>query len=281
MEWLVRVVEMNYEEEKFDLDGSTRVPDRALMALVDGELSGKRRREVLQLLDASSDSGEWRRCALMFLEDQALRAALKNSGSLPVSPVESSSMAEALSGDMAPDHELTGRHGNVKKHATAVADERPTKSSGGFGSQSFWALAAGLAVAFVVGMQVGSPGTESGRNSDVRDRNPVAMGNSMGSGQSTPGALFANSPKLPDSGLRNADSRNQNWPDAANTVFVQDDNFWGRGGLVPQSVQQSFRNLGTEVKTERGWMPVRTGDGRQIVIPYENVRFVPLEQPSF
>ena len=251
---------MNYEEE--NLNPSTRVDDRALMALVDGELSDDRRREVLQRLDARSGSDDWRRCALMFLEDQALRAAL------------------SLPGNDSTENDVGIVNDDLQSNLKSVATSDRAANGNGAG-RSLWALAAGLAIAFFVGMQVGSPWNQSSGNSGGRNLAPVVADGSVGDDQPTAGGLFANSPKLRNSGPGSTNSTNQNWPNEANTVFVQDDNFWNRGGLVPGSVRQSFRNLGTEVRSERGWMPGRTEDGRQIVFPYEKVRFVPVEQPSF
>src|SRR5262245_830538 len=50
---------------------------RALDRLVDGELSDTDRRELLVALDQEADG--WRRCALAFLESQALSEQLRNS----------------------------------------------------------------------------------------------------------------------------------------------------------------------------------------------------------
>src|SRR5262249_14635902 len=64
--------------EQFRADDA-RVLDR----LVDGELSASERRELLSALD--DEPGAWRRCALAFLESQALRSQL---GSLAVESTE-------------------------------------------------------------------------------------------------------------------------------------------------------------------------------------------------
>lgn len=48
--------------------------ERQIACLVDGELDESERRDLLLRLDASPDG--WRRCALAFLEDQALRKTL-------------------------------------------------------------------------------------------------------------------------------------------------------------------------------------------------------------
>ncbi len=282
---------MNYQKEDTNDGEFSPVPDRALMALVDGELSRTRRRELLQQLDARSDVDDWRRCALMFLEDQALRAAFADSSPGIAGDL---GMGRALAGDT--EAGTSPGSQNVQS-GDREEDQRPMVQLRGNGNgngnerrsaptQSFWMLAAGLAVAFFVGMQVGSPwedaGVSGGGPEGLPAAVPLAGDGSVPAGRQETGQLFANTPRQPrvaDHGLRNAGNRQT--ADGASTVFVQDQNFWDRGGLVPRSVQQSFRNLGAEVQSERGWIPVRTSDGRQFVIPYEEVKFVPAEQLSY
>ena len=202
------------------------------MALVDGELSEERRRSILKALDANE--GDWRRCALLFLEDQVMRTAFASGAS-------AQSDRNIMSS--------TCRH-------AAISPPSKRQDPGNVSWSSFLTLAAGLALAFTIGMQVGNPFSES-------------MDDSMAT--SAPRIT----PNLVDS------QPNLNWPESRNTVYVHDDGFWDRGDLVPSSVRKSFRNLGAEVRSERGWMPVRTEDGRQLIIPYEDVQLVPVSGTSY
>ena len=283
---------MNYQKENTNDGEFSPVPDRALMALVDGELSRTRRRELLRQLDARSDVDDWRRCALMFLEDQALRAAFAESSSgIARDPGVSCALAGVAEAGTSPGSQIVphGRSGDREDEQQPTVQRRGNGTDNGprvAPVQSFWMLAAGLAVAFFVGMQVGSPWEGTGVNGGGPDGLPAAVplagDGSVPAGNQGAGQLFANTPRqgaVPDQRLRNAGNRQA--ADGASTVFVQDQNFWDRGGLVPRSVQQSFRNLGAEVQSERGWIPVRTSDGRQFVIPYEEVKFVPAEQLSY
>ena len=282
---------MNYQEEDKSEGESSPVSDRALMALVDGELSQTGRRELLQQLDMRPGNDGWRRCALMFLEDQALRAAfaepsrdaagdLEIARALPVSDPSRNS-ARMLDGD------LEKTQSPIIERRSERLGERRSDGGGSSPGQSLWILAAGLAAAFLFGMQFGGPWSVSDSNVGGQGRGPTAVpmaGGSMPAGQQGTGELFANTARQSDLepgnlGLRNVG--NQQDLDGASTIFVQDQNFWDRGGLVPHSVQQSFRNLGTEVELERGWMQVRTRDGRQFMVPYEEVNFVPVEQRSY
>ena len=52
--------------------------------LADGELGDEQRRELLARLDHEPDG--WRRCALAFLEDQALRQALEPTDPAVIRP---------------------------------------------------------------------------------------------------------------------------------------------------------------------------------------------------
>jgi hypothetical protein len=72
-----------------DLSG---VDDRLLDRLVDGELDGPERAELLRRLDA--EPGAWRRCAVAFLEAQAWRHTLRDAPALDLStPAKEESIA--------------------------------------------------------------------------------------------------------------------------------------------------------------------------------------------
>src|SRR5262245_29020469 len=77
-----------------------RIDPRLLDRLVDGELDVAGRRELLNALD--EHPGGWRRCALAFLEAQALRSDLRGavSGSFPVTGPAASVVAGPRSGNV-------------------------------------------------------------------------------------------------------------------------------------------------------------------------------------
>jgi hypothetical protein len=140
-------------------DRSHHLDDATIDRLVDGELHGEERRELLAALDAQPDG--WRRCALAFLEAQTWRSQMKQM----VAPVSAATADKA------------------------VFESKPLASLRGF-SGSWLAIAAGLLIAFGVGRQLGvgerdqfdSPqlaGVDSSATSQINAEEKAATGDAV------------------------------------------------------------------------------------------------------
>lgn len=214
--------------------------------LVDGELSERQRRDLLAGLD--NEPGGWRRCALAFLEAQCWKRALDG---------------------------LAGPAGAGVQPRRRPAWSRPVGT--------LLAMAACFLVAFWVGSavqhvrqdgSVGPAGTPAEFARAAADhRTPV-------------------SPDVPDRGLAGMTRRA---PAAANpwrTVTVSApagmgpalrlpaverdhlDPQWLQSlpPAIPNDVMQAFSRTGHQIEQHRQLVPVPLDDGRQLVMPVDNVK---------
>jgi hypothetical protein len=111
----------------------SRIDDRVIDRLVDGELSIDERRKLLLALESQPDG--WRRCGLAFIEVQAWRSSMRGM-------VAGEAARRAAEGDSDPL--------SVPKAAAALAAS-PRRRLGGM----WLAIAATLLVAFGLGRQLG------------------------------------------------------------------------------------------------------------------------------
>jgi len=222
--------------------------------LADGELSEKERRELLAGLD--SEPGGWRRCALAFLESQCWRQTF---GAI-------------------------AREGMVDEKPPAKATPRSrSRWSGWVGT--VLAVAASFLLTFWVGSLVkqarpGRPATPAGSTSEmasnagnrqlpafpVQSERHVAV--AAPQGHSAPRPLRMVTVSAP-AGAGGAGS-------SFRVPAVERDNIdqqW-LGGLppaVPDDVMQAFARTGHQVEQHRELVPVPLKDGRQMIVPVDQV----------
>ena len=237
--------------------------DEALDLLVDGELDEARRRELLLRLEREPDG--WRRCALAFLEAQSLSREMKSlvrrpprkdtpKGGSQTSEVAATSEVSAGIGQTARRRWLDGRAGTVL------------------------AMAASFLIALGLGTLLRDFATRS-KSNVVEPGQLVAT--DPGSGERgidrTPGL-----PPEPEASgpwqLVNLDMHGG--PEGAGgsiqlPACQRDsiDDAWLRSfpQAMPRDVQQALRRSGHRVHQSRQLMPLRMKDGRQLVVPVDQV----------
>ncbi|MEX2114553.1 MAG: hypothetical protein WD845_15265 [Pirellulales bacterium] len=257
--------------EEFRQDES-RVLDR----LVDGELSQADRRTLLASLD--DEPGGWRRCALAFLEAQSWRWQLAQVASGPL-------VAQAAAAVKRPDSALRG----------------------GVGSRSFWgaclAIAGSLLVAFGLGTRYTNEAPNVAHVSTAGDSNLGGAGTSTSVAAPTtvePANSIASAAQPTvdsDPSAANATGEPSAWetltlstvdeagsadPDHQFEVRVRDadadaaslDALLASGeSTLPAALVEQLQQDGWEVTSRRQLMPVSLSDGRQMVVPVEQVDF--------
>ena len=220
--------------------------------LVDGELAEERRRRLLRSLD--NVSGGWRQLALSYVESQTMREAFA-AAVLP----ETKQPAEAVQ--------------------SAVASH-PVANHGGASPMTFWAsVAASFLVALAIGLSIRSD-RQPVANNPPADPQPVAK---------TPDSTLAPSKALPKTVLAKHDAAANHMGEA--TLIVRDaDGVQHRVQLpvffsqeeeaaaqllsepiVPQHIVETMERLGHRVEQHRNIVPVALEDGRQMLVPVDEV----------
>lgn len=215
--------------------------------LIDGELSSREYRELLAALEASPDG--WRRCALAFLEAQALDA-------------EVGSMREDLEARVGP---------LVKPVATAQ-------------SPIPWmvvlTIAAGLLVAVGLGYSLRGwlAPRASGSSELVQVEEPAVP-----QSQVPRTKVESQSKPLGDLTLV-VDNGNARGEEIRVPVFAAKDaaerlSFEPSG--LPPDVRQALERTGHHIEEQRQFVPVDLRDGRQVVLPVEQFRITPAVRRSY
>ena len=215
--------------------------------LVDGELSADERRALLASLDARSDG--WRRCALAFLEAQSWKNEMKSLAS---------EQATALP---------------TKKAAPSVSAKRTRIRT----AAQWLAVAASLLVAFKLG---------------TLDRGQVtqAVNNSVKTGQQlavTPpvGTAAPNAAKAGDAlNLWVRDDAGQ--LQQVRVPLVDASTLGNEYGLevqtgVPDDVRNRLQNHGYTVQSKRQYAPMWLDNGRQMIVPVEDTKIVPVSNKVY
>jgi hypothetical protein len=220
--------------------------------LVDGELSPVERRQLLASLDDRPDG--WRRCALRFLEAQCWSENLRL---LVRDPMESTAAG-------------------AKHVSAAVASAARESTRRGV---SWAAIAAGLLIAFTLGLLARS-GRVPGNGA------PIAID------EPNPGVPLAEVVP-PPAGVPDGARA-----DDALTLFVRDESGRTRPlrvplldageldqrlGLqfrtgVPDAVRDGLQDRGFEVQSKGRYAPLWLEDGRQMFVPVEDTRIVPVRE---
>ncbi len=215
-------------------DGGTPVPAAEIDRLVDGDLGDAERRELLLKLGSSPDG--WRRCALAFLEDQALR--------------------DALSGPRA-----------VEVARPAVIPIRPAPRRRWLASGRAWAASA-VAASFAVGFAAGGV-------SRVRPESPAVAVAPVEKVAPAPEVTEDAIRRVGWVNLvdRSAgEAPPQRVPVLAGPGL---DESWLReqAPAVPEYVRAQWERRGYQVEERRRLVPLALEDGRRVSIPVDEVAF--------
>lgn len=243
-------------------DNTNRPPDddEALELLVDGELDEARRRELLLQLERQPDG--WRRCALAFLEAQAIgqdmkalvrgqAAWLRTSGAAATAPAAASPGA----GPAARRRWLDGRGGTVL------------------------AMAASFLIALGLGTLLRDLATRNGPTSP--DPNNLVSGNNPDSRGAPvdPGVVPSPRPEasgpwqLVNLGVHDGpDGTGRSIQLPARQRDSLDEAWLSRlPGAMPDDVRQALQRTGHEVRQSRQYLPLRLKDGRQLIVPVDQI----------
>lgn len=232
-------------------DDSARVLDR----LVDGELGPQERRQLLACFD--DEPGAWRSCALAFLESQSWRWQLTRVASEPI-------LAQVTQ-----------------------ADRKPVGTTR-LGWMPWLAVAASLLVAFALGTQLRRGPLVGTSEPLVTQRDAVHpepqqelaandRGNNNRGNEATAPDLASPTSAQPESSdfprtltlkpLDGDEDRTIELPIVDSDALLADND----DAALSQSLLQQFERDGFRVKRQQRYWPVELPDGRQVVVPVEEV----------
>jgi hypothetical protein len=228
-----------------------RIDDRTLQQLVDGELDEQSYRETLIAL--ADDPDGWRRCALAFLEDQLLRRQLvcqPREDDEPATVAAFSSartravpllLAVAASFMLAffGGYELNQWHSSRSADRQASAMKPPS-----FQDNSAFAATRDNQI----GSRVKTASDPVGSLHLVMDGPDGATGQTI---------------ELPVYPL-----------DANSSQWLVDNR-----SSFPAQMFDELERTGQEVRRSKFWAPVNLQDGRQLVIPVEQIEITPISRP--
>jgi len=268
--------EITNDDERFD-------------RLVDGELSPHEYRRMLASLDG--EPGGWRRCALAFVEAQALTREL---GAL---------RDEAVSGEAASGEAASGE-------ARAANDARnDARRRAGFSQVNdttlVLAMAACFAIAFGLGVAARTPWSEDNRPAKMVAEDAPAAPSEPSGGESAsppPSRLAGSRTDEPRRAPGNAGAEElptlqplQNVTlvvggDGTETQRIElpvvDFGEFGeqylrqRRSALPPEVREMLRRSGHRLQRTERLVPLEMQDGQQVVVPVEEVEIVPVGLPA-
>ncbi len=224
------------DEDKTPLD------DWIFDQLVDGELGESDRRELLAQLDAKPDG--WRRCALAFLEGQSLQQELR-----------------ALAASQRP--------------TPAAVAARPAVRSRGWRQRTAAVanLAAGFLVAitlvFLVREYSGPPAPAPGE--------VAATGNTDAQGSTGAAAAASQVGRSPSGGWQtvtlapDADAEQLVHLPVTERAAIDEDWLETLPEAIPADILRALERTGHRVERQRQLLPVPLEDGRQLVVPVDQV----------
>ncbi len=226
--------------------------ERGIDLLVDGELDDARRRELLLRLE--NTPGAWRRCALAFLEAQSWR---QGAGAMLAEPSPASPAPVSVAVAVEP-----------------VASHSFWRSSWG----NLLAVAASFGCAFALGAWYRSsdgPVTAQGAGAvaivDPAASDP-ASNVAAGAADNTPEDYVT----LLVDGVADGESNQMQlpvraWGDVA-------DSFAQQPLAIPDSLIEEIEQAGHTVRQRRQLVPVDLQDGRQMIVPMDEVQIVPVSR---
>ena len=230
---------------------------RVLDRLVDGELTDEQEREIL--LQLERDPSGWRRCALAFLEAQAFR---QEFGSMLSVPTE------------------------------RPVSRRPAQRYrwGGYGG-TLLAMAASFLVALFVGTQLPGPwrrpapadpspnylaeGTSNGQQPVARPERPAEIPLEVPRQPQTPSApVWMVELAGPD-----GESEPIRVP-AVERDSIDEDWLQNLPAAIPPEVVRQWERIGHPIRQRRRLLPFRLNDGRQLVVPVDEVNLPYVGRPA-
>jgi len=235
--------------------------DHRFDLLVDGELSEAQRRALLAGLD--DEPGGWRRCALAFLEAQALK---QDFGAILREPVERPTVGRVV---------------------------RPRRPLG------YGATLAAVAASFLVALFLGTQVSKWRRDQDLLGTAPVAdasdnSGDTRPMPPPAPEAMLVDSPQparsVPGPAISNptyvaefAGADGQSPPIRVPAVERERiDDGWLESlpaAISPEIVRQWERG-GYPVRQRRRLLPFRLDDGRQLLVPVDEINIHNVNRPA-
>jgi hypothetical protein len=237
--------------------------DRRFDLLVDGELSESQRRELLEALD--EEPGGWRRCALAFLEAQCWKQEL---GADLLSADRSSAVSAARSGQdaRAPETPASRQAWRFRRLGTLLAMAASFLLALYLGTQwqRMWydrgaASTSGNSIA--ENRQSGSPAHRPSESPTLLAENKQPAGPSSGPWRTVTLSL----PAGPE-----GQSRSIELP----AVERQDiDEAWLQSlpPALPPDVIRALERTGYQFRQHRALVPLEMKDGRQLVVPIDQV----------
>lgn len=219
--------------------------------LVDGELSESDRRKLLERLEAVPNG--WRACAFAFLEAQCWRQAMASRKPAPREPVPASEPAASRTAD-AP----------LALPPVAVMKPRRRASWG-----PFLAVASSFLLTLLLGLgvqQAWKASQQPGRLAqDVPAAAPMAPAAPVTAASAAP-------LKTVRVAFRDETGRVQHPVDLPVMEQSQLDDSWLQPHVVlPPEVQRGLEAMGCEVRQTRKLYPTALEDGRQLVVPVDEV----------
>jgi anti-sigma factor RsiW len=225
--------------------------DVLLDRLVDGELLPTERRQLLEAFDRRP--GEWRRCALAFLEAQSWREEI---------------------GHVA--HALPSENNDLMSPAVSVSPRRSSRLS----KVATWlALAASLILAFGLGW-IGhesetsiAGGSRVGTSPQIASVNPSSNPESHNGTRSDDALTFF---------VKDAGGRKQ----PVRVPLVDADTLDKQLGIqfqtgMPDDVRNQLKDRGYAVKSKRQYAPLWLENGRPLILPVEDTNIIPVSNKVF
>lgn len=235
--------------------------------LADGQLSTAEYRELLSSLD--EEPSGWRRCALAFLEAQALETEIKAVRSDDFAAVDSAADSTVAAG----------------------------KSTGRTGSAGVFRLALAMAACFLVafGLGIALHAQWFGRSqSPVGDAPNVLAENSPPGAEANHSAGAALAVDAPTDSPDREPLRNVTLVVGDNEADAQRFDLpvvpYGDGGqeylntqrsAVPPQLRQMLERNGHRLRRSQRYVQLQMEDGRRVVVPVEEVEIVPEGFPAF
>jgi len=247
-------------------DDFTTVELQQLDRLVDGELDESERHALLASFDAHPD--RWRRCALAFLEAQSWSQELSLLGRGPA--ISLAPGANTVAAPVAPESPIV------------VPAPRVTSRTSWAGLSL--AMAATFLLAFGLAWTMRAPirstqhladAPEVERNLSTLAVAPPIVEQNDGQGQDRWGSVTL----VMDDGKNG--EREVELPVVEEEGTPNDAWLTNAGPVVPRELRQAFERLGHRVDERRQLLPVQLNDGRQLIVPVDDVEFTPVSARSY
>ena len=243
--------------------------------LVDGELSEEKRRELLAGLD--NEPGGWRRCALAFLESQcwkqSLGQTLQAAGGQTLQAAGGQTFLSAGDRQECLPHQTATADGTRSEPATYKRSPWPGRVGTLAAMAASFLLVLGLG-SWALRERVGSPtGFAGGGPANQKfplTANPQLVAQQSQSAAPLPNNRAANPWRL----VTVSDGRD---PAASfNLPAVECNNIdqqWLKNmpPAIPDNVLQALARTGHQIQQRRELVPVPLQDGRQLVVPVDQV----------